>query len=104
MKIHWNRKYTTIAVYAFLVIAASILFAVFVGNFGMFLSGVSFFLSLSSPFLYGFAIAFLVNPVMKFCERCFQNPGDKYAGCGARWRCWFPFCSLPRCYLHSCRL
>lgn len=82
LKIHWNRKYTTIAVYAFLVIAASILFAVFVGNFGMFLSGVSFFLSLISPFLYGFAIAFLVNPVMKFCERVFFSKirGDKYAG------------------------
>lgn len=82
LKIHWNRKYTTIAVYAFLVIAASILFAVFVGNFGVFLSGASFFLSLISPFLYGFAIAFLVNPVMKFCERVFFSKirGDKFAG------------------------
>ena len=32
MKIDWNHKYTTIAVYAFLVVAASILFFNFVSD------------------------------------------------------------------------
>ena len=64
MKINWNRRYTTIAVYAFLVIAAALLL-------GLLLSGYfkSFFALLSSvgkallPFLYGFVLAFFTIPL-----------------------------------------
>ena len=64
MKINWNRRYTTIAVYAFLVIAAALLL-------GLLLSGyfASFFQLLASvgkallPFLYGFVLAFFTIPL-----------------------------------------
>ena len=34
MKIDWNRKYTTVAVYAFLVLAATAIVVVLLLNFG----------------------------------------------------------------------
>ncbi len=68
MKIDWNHKYTTIAVYAFLVVAASILFFNFVSD----LDGVSkyfgFVTKLITPFIYGGVIAYILNPVLHWLE------------------------------------
>ena len=68
MKIDWNRKYTTIAVYAFLVAAASIIFYMVVSNpvrFGNIISGV---FTPVLPIVYGFVIAYLLNPIMVSIE------------------------------------
>lgn len=68
MKIDWNRKYTTIAVYAFLVVAAAILFSNFIGD----LDGVSKYFGtitkLLTPFIYGGIIAYVLNPVVHWFE------------------------------------
>ena len=64
MKIDWNRKYTTIAVYAFLVAAASIIFYMVVSDparFGKLLSAI---LTPVLPIVYGFVLAYLLNPIM----------------------------------------
>ncbi len=66
MKIWWNRKYTTIAVYAFLVIAASVLFVLAIANIGIFWGFLNKLLDVLQPFIIGFAIAYLLNPGYRF--------------------------------------
>ena len=72
MKIWWNRKYTTIAVYAFLVIAASYLLVMVIGFIpSLFSFGIRLLRVLSS-FIIGFAIAYILNPgYMKFREKVY---------------------------------
>lgn len=63
-----NQKYLQIALYVFLTAAAIILFAVLCFHLeeaGAFISKV---LEVFSPFIYGFIIAYLVNPIMKKFE------------------------------------
>lgn len=69
MKIDWNRKYNTIAVYAFLVIAAAILFVTFLVNLGNIFSFLGNLVGLTTPFILGFSIAYVLNPVMMFFEK-----------------------------------
>ena len=69
MKLDWNRKYTTIAVYSFLVLAAVILFWASVDNFAYIRGKVSAILAPLSPFVYGFVLAYLLSPVLNWSER-----------------------------------
>ncbi len=69
MKIDWNRKYTTIAIYAVVTaFAIMLLFTLFV-NF----DGVSSFFSalngIMMPFYIGLAVAYIANPIMKMAEK-----------------------------------
>ncbi len=57
VKIDWNRKYSTIAVYAFLVIASSILFFLIMSGLDGFLNAIDRYMSILYPFIYGFVIA-----------------------------------------------
>lgn len=69
MKINWNKRYTTIAIYAAIVLVVAVFAAFFFLNYGDF---NSFFSSVSSairPMVYGVVIAFLCNPIMKFFEK-----------------------------------
>lgn len=68
MKPDFNRKYTTIAVYAFLVLAGAILFGVLVFNFDVVLGWIGVGVSLIAPFISGFCMAYLLNPLMKKFE------------------------------------
>ena len=64
-----NDKYIQIAAYVFLTAAAIILFAVLclhLPEAGAFIGRV---MSVFSPFIYGFIIAYLVNPIMKKFEK-----------------------------------
>ncbi len=69
MKIDWNRKYTTVAVYAVLTaLAIMLLCTVFVNFDGV----TSFFSSLNGilmPFYIGLGIAYIANPIMKMAEK-----------------------------------
>lgn len=69
MKPNWNKKYTTIAVYAFIVIAASIIFYLIVSEVGRFTDAISNYISIIYPFIYGFAIAYIINFLMEFLKR-----------------------------------
>jgi len=64
-----NKRLNQIALYVFLVSVAVILFAVLIINLKTvkeFLDGI---LSVFSPLIYGFIIAYLVNPIMKMIEK-----------------------------------
>ena len=71
MKINWNRKYTTIAVYALLVIAIAVLFVVFVFKFDKFRENISWVGGVAAPIICGIAIAYILNPLMMYVERKF---------------------------------
>ncbi len=68
MKLHWNRKYTTIAVYCFLVIAASIVFCALIMRIDSIWKALSGVLRILAPFFYGFVIAYILNPVLRLME------------------------------------
>lgn len=71
MKVNWNKKYTTIAIYALLVIALAVLFVVFVFKFDDFMSGLSWVRSVAAPVIYGVVIAYILNPLMMYFENKF---------------------------------
>lgn len=66
MKIDWNKKYTTIAVYSFIVIALSIIFYVILSGIDRFNQVLSGYFSVLHPFIYGFVIAYLINYPLNF--------------------------------------
>lgn len=69
MKIDWNRRYNTIAVYAFLVIAAATVFFMVILNLEKIFSFFGMLLGYATPFFVGFAVAYVLNPVMMFFEK-----------------------------------
>lgn len=69
MKLDFNRKYTTIAVYAFLVIAAALLFQDIISEGPPLTSYLGTVGSLLYPFAIGGAIAYVLNPVLNWIER-----------------------------------
>ena len=68
MKIKWNIKYTTIAVYSFIVVCCSIIFYLITSEINLFKIKVSKSIATLQPFIIGFAIAYLLNFVLKFYE------------------------------------
>lgn len=78
MKIEWNKKYTTVAIYALIVIALSVLFVVFVFRFKSFADGFSWVGSVVAPVVCGLVIAYVLNPLMMYFENKFfkklKNP------------------------------
>lgn len=68
MKINWNKKYTTIAVYAFIVICLSIAFANILSQIDLFTSKMQQIMGVFYPFIIGFVIAYLLNFILKFYE------------------------------------
>lgn len=68
MKIKWNQKYTTIAVYSFIVICLSIVFYNIVSEFSSFKINLGEATSVFQPFIIGFVIAYLLNFILKFIE------------------------------------
>lgn len=74
----WDPKYTVIAIYAFLVIAASILFGAFVYRFQTIWDFFSTIVKFLIPFVYGFGIAFILTPLLRFFEKLL--PAAKLSG------------------------
>lgn len=67
-RINWNKKYTTIAVYALFVILFAVVCVFFFLNnhdFGKYASG---FLSVFNPIIYGMIFAYILNKLMKKVE------------------------------------
>ncbi len=69
MKIQWNKQYTTIAIYAFIVLAAAILFALGLYHISEILDFAMLVLSKLSPIIFGAALAYLLNPLLVFFEK-----------------------------------
>lgn len=68
MKINWDKKYTTIATYAFIVICLSIIFANIVTKLDAFTGKLGQIMGVFQPFIIGFVIAYLINFILKFYE------------------------------------
>lgn len=68
-----DKKYLRPSIYAFCVIAFLIMFEKIIGNLSSISSFISFFTSkiidIIFPFIIGFAIAYLINPFIKFLEK-----------------------------------
>lgn len=79
MKLDKNSKYFHMGLHLFLVIAASLLFYMFLKNFRYFLNGFYFFLKILAPLIYAFILAYLLNPIMDFIEAKIPKakPGKK---------------------------
>ncbi len=74
MKYRWHKKYLYWGVTAFLVIAASIVFFLGLSRVEPILEKIFSFLSILTPVLYGFIIAYVLSPVATFFEKpCFRR-------------------------------
>ncbi len=69
MKYRWENKYLHWGVTAFLVIAASMLFYYGIFHMRTLITGIKTFLNIMAPIIYGFAIAYILSPVVNFFEK-----------------------------------
>lgn len=69
LKPNFNRRYTTIAIYAVLVIVISAVIISAIHNMGALISALSMFWGLLMPFVLGFVIAYVLNPILGFFEK-----------------------------------
>ncbi|MBQ4561656.1 MAG: AI-2E family transporter [Clostridia bacterium] len=69
MKIDWNKKYTTVAAYVCIVITFAVVLVAAALNIDVVWGTVRRILAVLNPFIVGFCIAFLINPLMMLCER-----------------------------------
>lgn len=74
MKFEFNKRYATIAVYTFIVLAGVVLFSSFLSNFRTYQSYFQKIFGLLRPFVYGFGIAYILNPILKFVEQDCLTP------------------------------
>ncbi|WP_024613761.1 AI-2E family transporter [Clostridium sp. Ade.TY] len=75
MKIDWNRKYTTISVYAVISICTIIIFYLAVSQLGHLMDKVSGAVNILKPFIWGFAMAYLLDFVLRFYENKILKKG-----------------------------
>lgn len=68
MKIDWNKKYNTISVYSFLVVCAIILFYLAISQLGSLMNKIQIAIGILKPFIWGFAIAYILDFVLRFYE------------------------------------
>lgn len=77
MKLYTNRKYSTVAFYAAIVIALNVLLVIALFNISSIMSVVSNVMTVLNPVIWGLVIAFLMNPIMvrieKLCRRLFSK-------------------------------
>lgn len=69
MKIKFNVKSNTIAVYCIIVFSVCLLLVAMVFKYNVFLSYFHKILSVLAPVTWGLVIAYILNPIMKFTER-----------------------------------
>ncbi|MBC2723537.1 MAG: AI-2E family transporter [Desulfosporosinus sp.] len=69
MKCDWNQRYTTIAMYSFIVIASSILFFLIMSGLDNVTRVLASYFSALYPFIYGFVIAYLVNFFLVYIKK-----------------------------------
>lgn len=85
MKRHfgWDRKYLHWGLTAFCVIAASVLFYMFLKNFPSVHAGLKKLMNILSPFIWGLVITYLLSPLAGVFEKLF-TPRGKKTGAPAR--------------------
>ncbi len=74
MKVKWSKKYVSIGITAFLVIAAGSLLLLFLMKFDAAWGAFLKILSILMPIILGAGFAFLMNPILNFFEKaCFAR-------------------------------
>ena len=68
MKFNWNKKYTTIAIYAAIVLLFGIFSVFFFINYSDFGKYLSIIGTTLRPLVYGIVFAYLIWPIMKLFE------------------------------------
>ncbi|MBQ8193774.1 MAG: AI-2E family transporter [Oscillospiraceae bacterium] len=77
IRLEWNKKYTTIAAYALIVIILAIMFVVFIFKYESIANGFSWIGDVVAPIVIGICIAYVINPlVMWFEDRVFHKLKD----------------------------
>ena len=79
----WNKHYLGWGITAFIVIIASLLVGTMLANFQSITTAVGNFLSVITPIMYGFIIAYLLAPIVEKFEkeifsRVFKKSGEHY--------------------------
>lgn len=74
MKIEWNVRYLTIAVYSLVVICLSIVFYLIASDIAVFSEKVSTFLGSLQPIIIGAVMAYLFNFILEIIEKVITNP------------------------------
>lgn len=78
MKPEWNKKYTTIAVYAFLVLIGVATFILAVTHFSALKNAVTDIIDIVAPLAGGVVVAYLLNPLLNlFDKKLFKKIGMK---------------------------
>lgn len=77
MKFNFKGRYFIISLYALGVLVAYSLFSSLLDNMPVFLGYLGNFLGILTPVIYGFALAFILNPLVKFFERVSSKALDK---------------------------
>lgn len=77
MKIEWNKKYNTIALYAAIVIFCVVFCVFLLLDFSTFGYYVSKILSVFNPIFYGILITYLLSPFVNFYERTLLKGLDR---------------------------
>ena len=80
MKINWNIKYTTIAVYSVLSVCFIIVFYLSLSKIDIVTGKLSEITGILQPFIIGFIIAYLLDFLLRFFEnKVFENATiDRY--------------------------
>ncbi len=73
MKFYSNKKYNTVAVYAIIVIAVSMLMVVAIFKFSAISKIIGDIMSILMPVFIGIAIAFLLNPLLNATEKALRK-------------------------------
>ena len=77
MKIDWNKKYTTIALYVCAVVAITVVAIAICVYLPNIFKGIGHFFYYISPIFYGLALAYLISPLLKVTERKIMRYVDR---------------------------
>lgn len=77
MRVDFNKKYTTIAVYTVITFAVCLLLVVVVQEFDKISSGFKSFAKVIAPITWGIVIAYVINPVVMWSEKLLKRIIEK---------------------------
>lgn len=78
MRYRWDKKYLYWGVTAFCVIAASLVLVALLFRIDLVLKVLGIITNALMPVIYGLVIAFLMDPIVRFCERMFRKIRKKH--------------------------
>ena len=77
MKIDWNKKYTTIALYVCAVVAITVIAVAICVYLPNIFQGIGRFFYYISPIFYGLALAYIISPLLSLTERKIMRYVDR---------------------------